>query len=274
MKISMKYIIFLILLSGILVNALIAKEEDIFSTLKINDHVVLTIKNGHVFSGIIKYMKKDRIILDVSYDDPALKGTITFYRDNIKNIESLMPLTDVEKKRIISEKESRLKSYRQEIKEKKAEVLVETAPQPAEEIDQENLSALLEKFPPEDGWSLQKKNDILQKVESLRSEDEKEFLTVFDDWSKALALKGKEDQASLLEKFPPGKVWSKEKYTEITTRIARIKVGPSKEEQEFVDNFDAWEKALEEKKQEEAAKEKQEPEQKEEQPSPESEPQK
>lgn len=276
---KIKYFLLLGLFVGFLVNGLIAKEKDIFAGLKVNDHVAITIKNGHTFSGIVKSIEKTKIVLDISYDSPDLKGKITFYKDNIKTIESLMSLTETDKKEIISAKNERQKNSQPDNNESNKEVTEtgneEPKPTPEEkprfESERERLLALLEQFPPNEGWGIGKKDDIMQKVESLRSDAEKEFLKVFDDWTKGLALKEKDDFKALLEKFPPEKGWGKEKYQEITTRIARIRVGPTAEENEFVTNFANWEKALEEKKKEEAAEEKKESEQEAEQQSPSSE---
>jgi hypothetical protein len=233
-------------------------DEDIFSGLNIKDNINVILKNGNGVKGMVRYITKDKVVVDISYADPDLKGTITVYKKDIRMIDSLLALTDIERKKMMQEKESRLKKYREEIKsipkieqenspESKREKPVITE----ESSEEEKLAILLVKFPPEKGWDEKKKNYILEKMEVSRTDEEKEFIKVFDEWRKAIEVKSKTERQSILEMFPPEKGWSKEKYQEISTRWARIKVGRTEEEQDFVSKFSQWEKALEEKKKQE-----------------------
>lgn len=55
--------------------------------------------------------------------------------------------------------------------------------------DDSALLALLQEFPPADGWSAERKAEIVRKkvaVGAAPSEQEKRFLEVFDDWQKAV----------------------------------------------------------------------------------------
>lgn len=255
-------------LCGIISLITLAEEEtkpDIFSDLKLNDRIEITLKNGKSFSGLVKTLTRAKITLDISYDDPDLKGTMTFDKKNIKDIKNLPRLDEAEKKRIISEKARRDEAYLKALKkqpppgeEKPSEVTEPPTEKTNEEKEEERLRALLKKFPPEAGWNEARKIDISEKMTLARRKEEQEFLEVYNDWVKALELKAKEDRRLLLEKFPQEKGWGEEKYLEISTRIARIHVGPSAEEQEFINKYEDWKRAVEEKKAEEEAKKKKE----------------
>lgn len=244
---------------------LFSDQPDNFSIIKYGDHVEIILKNNNNFKGLVKLKIKNKIVLDISYDDPRLKGTITFYRSDIKKIDALVPLSDLQKRQSMTEKKKQLKEYRKESRKLQSELPDETTSkvktQPSdipqvtieelsEEEQQKKLLALLKKFPPSEGWGMQKINDIKKKMDLFRSAKEKEFIEVFNDWTKAVELQKKEERRKLLEKFSPDKGWGEQKYTEASTRFLRMGVGPSKEEQEFIDRYKDWQKALEEKKEE------------------------
>jgi hypothetical protein len=243
-----------------------AEDADLFANIKINDHIRITPKTGTPVSGIVKAINKEKITLDVSYDEPDFDGNISVYKNNIRKIEDLGSLTDAEKEQVETEKKERLeKTWRESEpaappKELAAKESVTPASQEEsdKEKEREKLMVILKKFNPDDGWNTEKKADILKKIEVLRGADEREFLKIYDDWLKALELKAMLDRRTLVEKFPPDK-WNKQRYDEITSRFTRMHVGPSREEQEFVDKYKEWEKGVEENKiEEEEAKKKEE----------------
>ncbi|MBI4834279.1 MAG: hypothetical protein HY811_05625 [Planctomycetes bacterium] len=246
-----------------------AEDADSFANIKVNDHIRITPKTGSQISGIVKVITKEKITLDVSYDDPDFDGNISVYKNNIQKIETLDSLTDKEKEQIEKEKTERLeKTWREDepvvqpVQSKETTIKEGTPPEvpekTEEEKEREKLMAILKKFNPDEGWSEDRKTDILEKMESYRSADEKEFLKVYDDWLKSLELKAVLDRRALVEKFPPDK-WNEQRYDEIISRFIRLKVVPSQEEREFADKFKEWEKGVEEKKKEdEEAKKKEE----------------
>lgn len=238
-----------------------AEEADIFSGLKIGDRVEVTLKNDRAFRGEIKALIPDRITLDISYDDPSLKGTISFFREAIERIAILTPLTQAEKKRELIRKRKELEKYRKETvkykpvlpKVKKEETIPSIPEKSKGKKEQERLLELLDRFPAEAGWNEERRTDILEKNPTFRTSKEEDFLKIYDDWTKAVELKTYLERRALLEKFPPEKKWGEEKYQELSTRFIRIGVVLNAEEKEFVDKFKDWQKALEELKAEEEA---------------------
>lgn len=273
-------LIFLWLLSYFLVGSLgteklglnlFAQEADLSKGLQPGDRVEVVLKNNQVFSGIIKAIKSDRITLDISYDDPVLKGIISFFWDDIKDIQQLRKLADDEKKQILSEKEQFLKKYKKEIQltqipspekapPQEPEVKPEKPEKSKEEKEQERLLALLAEFPLSK-WNQTKYNEIMQKIPIFRTAEEQKFLEIYNDWLKAVELNARLERQKLLEKFPPEKGWGEEKYRWLSRKFIVIGVALTAEEKEFVDRFKDWQKALEEKKEEEKKKEVEEKEQ-------------
>lgn len=91
---------------GIISGTNLFSEEDIFAGIKTDGHAEIILKNNKSFKGIITKITEDKITLDTSYDDPNLKGKITFDKKNIQKIIPLSPLSEEEKKQVSSEKKS------------------------------------------------------------------------------------------------------------------------------------------------------------------------
>lgn len=240
------------------------EEKDIFAGLKIGDRIAVTLKNDRVFKGEIKVLRSDRVTLDISYDDLTLKGKISFFREDIKNITILMSLTQDEKNKELIRKREQLKKYRRQVEEhrpvlpevKKKEISLAEPKKTEKEKEEERLLGLLKRFPLEAGWNEKRRTDILEKMLVFQTLEEKEFLKIYDDWKKAVELRAQLNRWNLLEKFPAEEGWGEEKHEELSSRFIRIGTALNAQEKEFVDNFEEWQKALEECKAKEEAENK------------------
>ena len=91
-------------------------QEDIFSGLNVGSRVEITLRTNRSFKGEVKTIRPDRITLDISYDDPSLKGEISFSKGDIKHIILLTPMSQTEKDKTLTRKEKDLAAYRDEAK--------------------------------------------------------------------------------------------------------------------------------------------------------------
>ncbi|MBI4712047.1 MAG: hypothetical protein HY762_01875 [Planctomycetes bacterium] len=269
----MKTIMFVFLLSVIMVSGAekasvsppAPKEQvDIFKGLKRGDRVKIILNNGNAFAGEIKVILKTKIEIDVTYDDPALSGTISFQKRDIKQIEVLSALEPAEKKSVTEQKKKAIKSITSTSSSSEPE---ETEP-PTETIseaekEERELLSLLDKFPPGEVWSKKRLEEIKDANPLSRTAEEKEFLDVYEKWLKAQELVARKNRRELLTKFPPGADWNEDKFKDLSTRFVRLGVSLSKDEQEFVDKYSDWLKARVELEEEERKKKEQEAKEKE-----------
>jgi len=236
----------------------IAEEtEDIFSGLKKGDRIEITLKNDNTFRGEITVFNKDRITIDITYDEPELGKQLTFSKKEIKEIEVLSALSNKEKEDILKKRKEDLPEEQEEAARLKTEEPPQSTPETPkapektpEEQEKERLMKLLERFPPDKGWDEAKYEELVKKDSLFQKEEEKVFLASYQDWKKAVEMKGRADRRALLEKYLPEDGWNKAKAQEISTRFVRRKVSPTPEELEFAAKFADWEKALAEREEE------------------------
>ncbi|MDI6732815.1 MAG: hypothetical protein QME51_01450 [Planctomycetota bacterium] len=226
------------------------KSNDLFKGLRRGQRVIIVLNNNISYSGIIKSIIDNKIEIDVSYDDPILKGSFSFRTRNIKSIISLTSLNLEERKKMILAKESLTDTA----KEKHSSMTTKPLDEEQEATDNAKTTSsddesqkrlaqeLLSKFPPGETWNQKTYQTILDKNEFLRTPEEKDFLKNYNQWLKATELKEKEDRFSFFQRYLPENGWGEEKYTDLITKFIRLKIGLTSEEQEFVDKFELWKK--------------------------------
>ncbi|MBI5779502.1 MAG: hypothetical protein HZA49_08620 [Planctomycetes bacterium] len=249
------------------------QDSDIFTGLRRGERVTVTLKNDVSYTGAIKSIINDRIEVDISFDDPVLKGSFSFRARDIKSIVTRSNLSKVEKDKIAADKEKKESERARELpgKTPSGEEPVEPAnPTEKKELKGDELLGLLDKFPQGEKWNGKAYQAIADKSAFLRTSEETAFMENYQDWLKAIELKGKQGDMEFFRKYLPEKGWGEEKYTELITKYIRLKVGLTAEEQEFVDKYEIWKKAR--PIYEEEQKKKQEEEKKESKPAPESAP--
>ncbi|MEW6026160.1 MAG: hypothetical protein AB1599_02550 [Planctomycetota bacterium] len=238
-------------------------NTDIIAGLKRGERVNIILKNNISYTGIIKSVISDRIEIDISYDDPVLKGSFSFRARDIKSIIARSTLSKAEKERIIAEKEKKDQERARELAPKtpaEDETAGPAGPAEKKELDDDELLGLLDKFPRGEKWNSKTYQSITGKDAFLRTPEEISFMENYQNWLKALELKEKNANLEFFKKYLPENGWGDEKYTELITKYIRLKVGLSAEEQEFVDKYETWKKtriiyeAEQKKKQEEEKK--------------------
>lgn len=221
------------------------QDPDIFTGLRRGERVTVELKNNLSCTGIIKSIIGDRIEIDISYDDLVLKGSFSFHARNIKSILARSTFSKTEKDKIASEKEKKELERARELPPKTPdnEESAEPAnPTEKKELNEDELLDLLNKFPQGEKWNGKAYEAIKDKNAFLRTPEETSFMENYQNWLKAIELKGKNSDMEFFKKFLPEKGWGEEKYSELITRYIRLKVGLTTEEQEFVDKYEIWKK--------------------------------
>jgi hypothetical protein len=247
------------------------ETPSIFKGLNRGERITIILNNELAFTGIIKSIINNKIEIDISYDEPILKGSFSFNSKDIKSIKSRFSIGEPEKEKIISTKEKALSEQNQsrqlpvpntdEIN--KEEPVTDTTQTKIDEEDENTrkskLLDLLKQFPPGEIWNAKNYETISDKNAFLRTAEENDFLEQYNLWLQALELKEKIDRLDFFKRFLPENGWGDDKYQELITKYIRLKVGLTPEEQEFVVNFGVWKQARieyeeEKKKQEEEQK--------------------
>ena len=246
-KLKIAIVVFIMLVAGITFSvwAEDKKDSDMLAELRRGERVTVTLKSNLVYTGIIKSIINNKIELDVSYDDPVLKGSFSFQARDIKSILARSTFSQIEKDRIAAEKE---KNESERVRELPANNLVETKPSaPVEttekkELSDEELLGLLKKFPQGEKWNGKTHETIKDKNAFLRTTEEDSFLENYQDWLKAIELNDKNGDIYFFKRFLPENGWGEDKYIELINRYANFKIGLNAEEQEFVDKYEICKK--------------------------------
>jgi len=243
-------------------------NQNIFKGLQRGERITIILNNGLAFTGIIKSIINNKIEIDISYDEPILRGSFSFHSKDIKSIKSRFSVGEAEKEKILSKKERDLTEQTQlnplpKTKTNEANneepVTVTTQTKMDTDAEKEKLLDLLNQFPPGKIWNTKNHEIISDKNDFLRTAEEKSFLEQYHLWLKAIELKEKIDRLDFFKRFLPENGWGEDKHQELLSKYVRLKVGLTSEEQEFVDKFEIWKKARieyeeEKKKQEEEQK--------------------
>jgi len=263
-------IVFIALITGITFSiwAENKQDSDTFAGLRRGERVTINLKNNLLYTGIIKSVIGDSIEIDISYDDPVLKGSFSFHARDIKSILARSTFSKKEKDRIATEKERKESERARELPTKTSdnEDTAEPAtPTEKTEFGQDELLDLLNRFPQGEKWNSKTYEAIKNKSAFLRTPEETAFMENYQGWLKAIEFKNENGDMEFFKKYLPEKGWGEDKYSELITRYIRLKVGLTTEEQEFVDKYEIWKKVRpiyeeeqkkiqEEKKQEEENK--------------------
>lgn len=221
-----------------------ASAEDVYKGLKRGDKIVITMKDGGKFRGVVKSVVGNTLRVEVTYDRSDVTGSVDFDREEIKSIDPQGSMSKEEMDRIQKEHEAAIKAEQNKATHEKP---TEDGEKPKELTKEEKQAALLAKFPP-GAWTVKRQGEIVAKNEYDRTDEEREFLNVFADWQAAVVVQEKKDRAPLLDKFPPAAGWSEEKYNSLKTQFIRTGVQLTDVEHEFVDKFSDWKQAVEDKK--------------------------
>ncbi len=239
-----------------------------FKGLSRGQRITIVLRHKVSYTGIIKSIIQNKIEIDISYDEPLLKGSISFNTRDIATIISRTYLSEREKKEILAQKDQVLSTIiktpqnafsgimpeQNEPEEKPISPSADASLKSPDGEDTEKLLELLNKFPPGAKWNQQYYQNIIDKNPILRTAEEISFLQAYKNWLKAQSLKDKQERFRFFERYLPEDGWGEEKYTELSTKYIRLKVGLSPEEQEFVDKFEVWKKTLSEYEEEQKKK--------------------
>jgi hypothetical protein len=221
-----------------------------FEGVSSGDRIEIATKAGGAFRGEVVWVTKDMVQINVSMEG-SMDGVLTFKKDDLRRVSILRSLTDEERKKILAEKnvakppeDSGEAKTPDNTPDKSGEAEKTGEPSKDDKAKADRL-ALLESFPPDDGWGEEKFAELTQRrKDNLPIEDnEIEFLDRFQEWLQARSESQAAGIAKLLEKFPPGDPWNEKRYDELNTQFIRLGVALTAEEKEFVDNFGDWSKA-------------------------------
>ncbi|MFH1228745.1 MAG: hypothetical protein V1701_12695 [Planctomycetota bacterium] len=220
------------------------EQKDVFAGIKRGERITIVLNNRNTFTGEIKYVIKDKIELDITFDSPTLMGTMAFKRKDINEIRKLDALDESVKTEIKDKKKTEAKKNKAEAANKKDS---NTASVPEQQEsgsqDESKLLALLDKFPPGKVWNKARYDEIQAIALYLQTPEEKEFLVSYEDWNKAQSIQEELNRKHILEKFPPGVDWNEARFKELSTKFTRLGISLTEIEQEFIDKYPDWIKA-------------------------------
>jgi hypothetical protein len=247
-------------------------DQNIFKELQRGERVTIILNSGLSYTGIIKSIINNKIEIDISYDEPILRGSFSFHDKEIKSIQSRFSIGEALKEKIIEEKERTLPQLTQPKHSPTTTTEQPNKGQNSSSTNQANTNGnndesekailldLLRQFPPGKTWNAKTYETLSAENEILRTDEEKRFLDQYDLWLQAIALKEKIDRLDFFKRYLPENGWGADKHEELITKFIRLKVGLTPEEQEFVDKYETWKRARveyeeEKKNQEENKKE-------------------
>ena len=170
----------------------------------LGSRIMVALKNGSIFQGLLAKKAPEKIKLDLSYEKNGINGKVGLYLKQIASIKRLPHLSPLEEKvaRLAHQKE--LKEMRERMAQRKAtaaerseqfkkareQALVKAA-QEKRQREEETLLRLLEKFPPEEGWGadrIERIHDNILLYDVFPSPEEQEFMQKLPLWLEALKI--------------------------------------------------------------------------------------
>jgi hypothetical protein len=251
----------------VFVTVLACQPQDDLLRFQNKDLVEIVLKNGRAFKGVITESNPDHITLDLSADNPKLRGTVTLDRVNIKSERKIKRFDEKTIAKLREERDKALQALAQAEAERKSRIekeekerrkIKDTADnEKRKEKDKGDLQSeqeklkqlnegykLLEKFDP-DIWG-PKYSELLTKfirTGAALSDEEKEFLDNYETWKLARDHRNESnrklnDGLGLLKEFPSDE-WGEAKYNEIEKKLSEG-APLSEQERKFYKNYDLW----------------------------------
>ena len=232
--------------------------------LRKGDHVHLLMKSGQGFEGHVVAMEPATIVLDFTFSLQQLAGVVTFSRGDVAVVLRLPELTKEERAARLERRRQRTLEAQERWSITASADLTGTpealAPTPeqeqerrrAEEREIERYRAVLDEFPPAEGWGPERLAQIRRRHFLLGmpvTYAEWRFWQLFDEWSEAKTAvelyeqSRKQEQQVLLLLFPPGEGWGpalkeqleqKQQSEEELTRL----------EAQFLRDYQRWQEAV------------------------------
>ena len=189
--------------------------------LEVGKAVELSLNSGWSVKGRVLRISTDSVTLDVAGGAAAFTGTLTVASDSITSVK---PIDELPLLKVTTPAPHPPKSVQE------APPPTPTPPpSPGKPSTEAQRHELLKRFPPKDGWSKEKLENIEWRRVILGlfpSPEEKEFIEVFDAWEKAWQAE-EEEKASLEEvkadeeEEGEGKKSEEEEVTEEPTQQAQ-----------------------------------------------------
>ncbi len=188
-----------------------AEPRDLFQGLNKGTRCEVETKEGAVFRGFVLYIdpSRRRVKLDVSLENHLLEGAMTFDRVNLKRVTPMRSLTEEERHHLLDEREVRQKAVAAEL----------------DRIEKERAAAAAAE---------KKAAEEAQAADTAEEDPEA-------GGPEAAQLKSGLD---LLKKFPPKEGWGEERYQWLQIKSPTIGAVLTPEEEEFVNGYESWKKAL------------------------------
>jgi hypothetical protein len=187
-----------------------------FEGVRKGDRVRLTLKSKQPFSGVVRFVSRDLITLDLRWEKEGAEGTMGFLAELVRKVDVLGALDARELSKRKADRERRLKEAEEELKRvsaereavrradeaARAETAKDTKDAKAAAGDKADLSpaemekavALLKEYPPKDGWGTASDKSIdwlrakFAVIGAMPTPEEQRFIDNYDLWLKALQL--------------------------------------------------------------------------------------
>ena len=170
----------------------------------LGSRIMVILKNGSIFKGLLSQKTPQKIKLDLSYEKRGINGRVGLYLNQIASIKRLPHLSPLEEKaaRLARQKEledmrermakrKALTAKRREEQKKAQEAAFAREVEERRQREEDALLGLLAEFPPEEGWGadrIERINDNILLYDVFPSPKEQEFMQKFPLWLEALKI--------------------------------------------------------------------------------------
>ncbi len=229
------------------------------------DHVNLLMKSGQDFEGHVVAVEPAAVVLDFTFSPQQLAGVVTFSKTEVAVVLRLPELTKEEKADRLERRRQRALEARErwsitvstDLKGKPEALALtpeqeEERRQAEEEREVARHRAVLEEFPPEQGWGPERLAQIRRRHFILGmpvTRAEWRFWQVFDQWSEAATTvqlyeeRRKQEQLVLLILFPPEEGWGPARKQQLDTK-QQSEEQLTKVETWFLKDYERWQEAV------------------------------
>jgi len=173
-------------------------------TFPLGSRIMVILKNGSSFKGLLSKKTPQKIKLDLSYEKDGINGRVGLYLEQIASIKMLPHLSPVEEKAARLARQKELQEMRERVVQRRAmaakrreelkkaqESAVVKAAQERRKREEEALLLLVQKFPPEEGWGadrIERIHDNILLYDVFPSPEEQEFMQKFPLWLEGLKI--------------------------------------------------------------------------------------